>query len=80
LIKIILKKLSDFRFFTGLNKLQKIFLQEFDKIDSIEKIIDLKKVIYLDIEKLSINPEYMRQFFNLRNLQIQNNCEIIDFE
>ena len=80
MIKIILKKLSDFRFFTGLNKLQKIFLQEFDKIDNIEKIIDLKKVIFLDIEKLSINPEYMRQFFNLRNLQIQNNCEIIDFE
>ena len=67
--------------FTGLTSLISILIDELDGIDNIETIIDPTKITWLRVEKkVTADPRFLSLFLNLRELQIWDNCERIDFE
>ena len=77
--KITISKLSNLKYFVGLNSLKEIDTKELDEINNIELIIDPTKIILLEFAKLTANPVFLSLFKNIRKLMIWNYCEKIDF-
>jgi hypothetical protein len=77
---ITVKKLSYLNLFTGLTSLTRIEIVELDGIKNIETILDPTKIIFLNVGKVTADPRFLSLFLNLRELQIWDNCERIDFE